>query len=80
VFGVYLIVDAPKLLEFTWRHDFYDGDASQADTIVRYELEERDGATQLRVTHSGFTTVADREDHANGWKTVLAWLKGHAEG
>lgn len=80
VFGIYRIVEAPKLLEFTWRHDFYDGDTSEVETVVRYELEERDGVTQLRLTHSGFTRTADREDHSKGWKTVLSWLKGYVEG
>ena len=80
VFGVYRIVDPPALLEFTWKHDFYDGALAEAETVVRYELEERDGATQLRVTHSGFTKLAGREDHSAGWKTVMAWLKKHVEG
>jgi len=73
--GVYRIVDPPRLVEFTWRHDWHDGDDPLGDTIVRYELEEQSGVTHLRVTHSGFTDAADREDHAKGWPIVLAWLK-----
>jgi len=76
VSGVYRIVEPPHVLEFTWTHDFYDG-AVESETLVRYDLEELGGSTQLRLTHSGFTTSEDREDHATGWKTVLSWLKEH---
>jgi uncharacterized protein YndB with AHSA1/START domain len=73
--GVYRIVDPPRLVEFTWRHDWHDGDDPLGDTIVRYELQEKDKVTQLRVTHSGFTDAGDREDHAEGWPVVLGWLR-----
>lgn len=79
VFGVYRIVDRPRLLEFTWKHDFYDGHPAEVETVVRYELDERDGVTHLQLTHSGFATADDREDHAKGWKIVMAWLRKHVE-
>ncbi len=74
VSGTYRAVDAPRLVEFTWRHDWSENDDA-LETLVRYELIERDGVTNLTVTHSGFTSVADREDHARGWKEVLGWLR-----
>jgi uncharacterized protein YndB with AHSA1/START domain len=73
--GVYRAVEAPRLVEFTWRHDWQDGDDPLGDTIVRYELEERSGVTHLRVTHDGFTDSSDREDHAQGWPIVLGWMR-----
>jgi uncharacterized protein YndB with AHSA1/START domain len=76
VSGTYTLVDAPKLIEFTWMHD-WSGSGDREDTLVRYELSERDGVTTLTVTHSGFTDVADREDHAAGWKVVLAWMSAY---
>ena len=74
VSGTYRAVDAPRLVEFTWRHDWSETN-DIPETLVRYELNERDGVTNLTVTHSGFTTFADRDDHAAGWKTVLAWVR-----
>jgi len=74
VAGNYRTIDPPRLVEFTWRHDWADG-SDEPETLVRYELAERGGVTDLTVTHSGFTTVADREDHARGWKIVLAWVR-----
>ncbi|MDQ2857341.1 MAG: SRPBCC domain-containing protein [Candidatus Eremiobacteraeota bacterium] len=74
VAGTYRTVDPPRLVEFTWRHDWADG-SDAPETLVRYELIERAGITDLTVTHSGFTTVEDREDHARGWKVVLGWVR-----
>ncbi len=73
--GVYRVVEPPRLVEFTWRHDWKDGDDPLTDTVVRYELEERKGVTHVRVTHDGFTDSSDRDDHANGWPIVLGWMK-----
>ena len=72
--GTYRAVAAPRMVEFTWRHD-WDERRDPTDTIVRYDLSERDGVTTLTVTHSGFTTSADRDDHEQGWKTVLGWVR-----
>ncbi len=74
VSGSYRTVDAPRLVEFTWCHDWSENEDAPA-TLVRYELSERNGVTTLTVTHCGFTTSADRDDHALGWKTVLAWMR-----
>jgi uncharacterized protein YndB with AHSA1/START domain len=77
VSGTYRAVEPPRLVEFTWRHDWAEA-ADAPETLVRYELTERDGVTNLTVTHSGFTDPADRDDHARGWKTVLGWVRGFA--
>jgi uncharacterized protein YndB with AHSA1/START domain len=77
VFGTYLEVDPPRLLAFTWRHDW---DADAPETIVRIELEERAGdQTIVRLTHSGFTAQPARDDHDRGWDSVLGWWQAYAE-
>jgi uncharacterized protein YndB with AHSA1/START domain len=75
--GIYRVVDPPQHLEFTWRHDWGDGDDATNDTIVRYDLEERDGATTVTVTHTNFATEEDRDDHAKGWPVVLGWMAAY---
>ena len=77
VCGSYRAVEPPRLVEFTWRHDWSESDDTP-ETLVRYDLIERDGVTNLTVTHSGFTTIEDRDDHAQGWKTVLGWVRDFA--
>jgi Activator of Hsp90 ATPase homolog 1-like protein len=46
--------------------------------LVRFDLEERDGFTTVRLTHSGLTTESSR-DHHRGWPQVLAWLQAYVE-
>jgi len=74
--GEYTAIERPHLLEYTWRHDW---DGVPEETLVRYELAERDGSTLLRVRHSGFTGEQSRINHAEGWNRVLGWLKTFTE-
>ena len=74
--GEYREVRRPTLLEFTWLPD-WQPDATVS--LVRIELSERDGATFVRLTHSGLTSEASRASH-RGWPQVLAWLEAYATG
>jgi uncharacterized protein YndB with AHSA1/START domain len=73
--GEYRVVDPPRVLEFTWLPS-WQGDATKS--VVRVELADRDGATHVRLTHSGLVTDGLRTSH-RGWPQILAWLKGYAE-
>lgn len=73
--GVYRAVERPRLLVLTWRPD-WQGDATES--LLRWELEEKDGVTRVRLTHSGLVTEASRNSH-RGWPQILEWLKTHAE-
>jgi uncharacterized protein YndB with AHSA1/START domain len=75
--GEYRIIDPPRVLEYSWRHDW--GRPDDPATVVRYDLDERDGVTHLRVTHSGFADVKSRDDHNLGWVHVLGWLRDFVE-
>ncbi len=69
----YRIVQRPTLLEFTWLPD-WQGDG--LETIVRLEFAERDGATHVRLTHSGLASDPARQSH-RGWPQVLLALRDH---
>jgi uncharacterized protein YndB with AHSA1/START domain len=73
--GEYRAIERPRLLEFTWLPD-WQKDAPQ--TLVRFDLEERDGSTTVRLTHSGHKTEISRESH-RGWPQILAQLQTYAE-
>jgi len=75
VSGTYQAVERPRLLVFTWRPNWQGDDT---ESVVRWELQEKDGMTLLRLTHSGLVTEPSRNSH-RGWPQVLALLKGHAE-
>jgi len=66
------IVLAPTLLEYTRR--YVDGIPIDEETVIRYELDERNGATRLCVTHSGFRDARDRGVHADGWRRIMNQL------
>jgi uncharacterized protein YndB with AHSA1/START domain len=75
VSGEYLQIERPRLLVFTWLPDWQ---ADATETTVRVELEERDGVTTVRLTHSGLTSENSRASH-KGWPQILSWLQAYAE-
>lgn len=76
VHGVFLEIDPPRRLAYTWNPSWHDG-----ETTVLYELEPRGRrGTLVRVRHWGFgAALAARDDHLHGWPAVLGWLKAHTE-
>ncbi|MGH9465744.1 MAG: SRPBCC family protein [Terriglobales bacterium] len=74
--GEYRVIEPPRVLEFTWHPDWYE---NASISLVRFELEEREGATHVRLTHSDLVTEADRTNH-RGWGDILAWLRGYVQG
>jgi uncharacterized protein YndB with AHSA1/START domain len=75
VSGEYREIERPRLLVFTWLPDWDD---SGLESLVRFDLDERNGVTTVRLTHSGLVTENSRTRH-KGWPQVLAWLKAYAE-
>ena len=51
--------------------------ADGGETLVRFDLTEKDGLTTVRLTHSGLTPEA-LQAH-KGWPQVLGWLRDYAE-
>ena len=57
-----------KLLEYAWQY----GD--EPETVVRWELTDLGGATQVTVVHSGFDQGAVRDRYRQGWTRRVARL------
>jgi uncharacterized protein YndB with AHSA1/START domain len=74
VTGQYREIDRPRLLTFTWVRDEEDG----IETLVRWELDERQGVTTVRLTHSGLSTESLRARN-DGWPLILSLLHGYVE-
>ncbi len=72
--GEYRIVERPRVLAFSWIPDWQQ---NAAESLVRFDLTERDGVTTVRLTHSGLTPEG-RQAH-RGWPQVLGWLKAFVE-
>jgi uncharacterized protein YndB with AHSA1/START domain len=73
--GEYRQIERPRLLMFTWLPDWQE-DATE--TIVRFDLEETDGVTTVRLTHSGLASESSRTSH-KGWPQILTWLQAYVE-
>ena len=72
--GEYRAVEPPRLLVFTWRPSWQtDG----AESLVRFDLEEKNGVTTVRLTHSGLTEAGALVH--KGWPQVLGWLRDFVE-
>jgi uncharacterized protein YndB with AHSA1/START domain len=74
VYGEYRTVDPPHLLTYTWIRE----NEAYPETLVRWDLEEKDGYTTVRVTHSGLITESLRMRN-NGWRLITTLLKSYVE-
>lgn len=75
VAGEYREVERPRVLSFTWLPDWQE---DGAETLVRWDLEEENGVTTVRLTHSGFTSEASRATY-RGWPLILGGLQVYIE-
>ena len=74
VFGAYRELVPGRKIVFTWKWD--DDEAWENHTsMVTVELSDRDGGTELRLTHEQLPSVESRERHTEGWGVVLDRLE-----
>jgi uncharacterized protein YndB with AHSA1/START domain len=72
--GEYRELQAGKKIVFTW-HREQDEDWKNHNSIVTLEFFDREGGTELRLTHEKLPNEASRDDHTQGWKSVLDKLQ-----
>jgi uncharacterized protein YndB with AHSA1/START domain len=68
--GAFAHVAVPEKLAYTWVWEPPLEDAG-AETLVTVEFLDREGATELVLTHERFPNRAMRDRHAHGWTGVL---------
>lgn len=74
VYGEYRAIEPPRLLTHTWIRENED----YPETLVRWDLEEKDGYTTVRVTHSGLVTESLRARNS-GWPLIVKLLEAYME-
>jgi len=76
VSGVYLQIEPPARLAFTWRWD-----TDSEETVVHVDFVPTETGTELVITHERFAGDSDRDNHAQGWEDCLdrlpGWLSAH---
>ena len=64
LYGVYQEVDPPRKLVYTWS---WEENPDMGETLVTVEFLDRDGATEVVLTHELFPTDEVRGRHEEGW-------------
>lgn len=72
--GEYRAIEPPTLLSYTWCR-FGEGD-DERETLVTWELEEKEGATIVSVSHTGLVT-RDLRSRNGGWPVILGLLRNY---
>jgi uncharacterized protein YndB with AHSA1/START domain len=73
--GRYTEIEPPTRLAFTWT---WDGD--DRETLIELDFKEADGATSVRMTHSGLRDEESVRNHEGGWSNCLDNLEGALAG
>ena len=74
VFGEYRELIPGKKIVFTWKWDD-DENWKAHDSVVTIELSDRDGGTEVKLTHVKLPSEESRDRHNQGWSSVLDRLE-----
>jgi uncharacterized protein YndB with AHSA1/START domain len=70
VFGEYLELIPGRRVVFTWKWDD-DENWEKFTSQVSVDFSDRDGGTELRLTHVQLPSEESRDRHSYGWNSVL---------
>ena len=73
--GEYLAIEPPSRLSFTWISKYTD----ERPTVVTIELHQRDGGTEVVLTHRGLPPK-EVEGHRQGWTNIVRLLDAMLSG
>lgn len=65
--GVYLEVEAPRRVVYTWAWEGQD----MPDSVVTVEFHARGAGTEVVLRHAGLRDVNQRAEHASGWTGIF---------
>jgi uncharacterized protein YndB with AHSA1/START domain len=71
--GTYRDVRRPERLSMTWRWE-EDSPADEYDTLLTLEFNDRNGETELVLTHEHIKTIESRANHEHGWTAIVDQL------
>jgi uncharacterized protein YndB with AHSA1/START domain len=68
--GSYLDVKPPERLVMTWSWE-EDDPADEHESLLTLEFNERDGGTELVLTHEKLASIESRDNHERGWTMIV---------
>jgi uncharacterized protein YndB with AHSA1/START domain len=68
--GEYREVELGKKIVFTWSLEEHEDWKNHSSTVT-VEFFDREGGTEIRLTHEKLPNEASRDDHAQGWNSAL---------
>ncbi|PYL67454.1 MAG: SRPBCC domain-containing protein [Verrucomicrobia bacterium] len=71
--GEYRELQPGKKIVFTWKHEANEDWKNHS--LVTVEFLDREGGTEVRLTHENLPTEASRDDHEQGWHSVVGKLE-----
>jgi predicted enzyme related to lactoylglutathione lyase len=79
VHGTYREVRRPAKLVYTWN---WSGDPKLefGESVVTVDFVDRDGATEVQITHEGLPSEEIKQDHNEGWNGCLDKLEKYLGG
>lgn len=69
--GVYVLIDRPRRLVFTW----ISPHTNQQESLVTVDFEEREGVTEIVITHEKLPDQDAASKHTLGWTRILELLE-----
>jgi uncharacterized protein YndB with AHSA1/START domain len=72
--GEYRELQPNKKIVFTWQWQD-DEDWEDRESVVTVELSDRDGGTELRLSHEQLPNEQSRDGHTRGWNSALDKLE-----
>jgi len=72
VCGVYREIKKPSRLVYTWS---WEPKAEFGDSIVTVDFIDKEGFTEVQLTHDKLPSVDSREKHGHGWNGCLDKLE-----
>ena len=79
VTGEYTEIIPNKKVSFTWQWTKSSMGIDDEVSTVTIELQEKNGGTELTLTHVGLTDEKAITSHTEGWKGCLARLTGFVQ-
>lgn len=77
--GHYKQLQRPSTIAYTWKWEGEQNPMPHLETLVEVSFTERDGGTELHMTHSGFPVAAARAGHQQGWISTFNRLNDYLD-